>query len=99
VKHGQKPALGACEGAARRPHIWYRTAPTVVLGHAYLAANLPGKWCNLYLIPDAFSRKIVVFEVHDTDDSLHVTNLVNRTALAEGTHALTLKPVLHGDNG
>jgi len=46
-----------------------------------------------------YSRRIVGFEVHDTDDSDHAAHLLERTALAEGIHAMLTKPVLHGDNG
>ncbi len=53
----------------------------------------------LYLILDVYSRKIVGFEVHETDSSDHAVELLRRTALAEGIHALPEKPVLHGDNG
>ena len=47
-----------------------------------------------------FSRKIVGFEVHDSDDSEHAARLVQRTALAEDIHAMPRedRPVLHGDN-
>jgi hypothetical protein len=37
--------------------------------------------------------------VHDTDSADHAVNLVRRTALTEGLHAVAAKPVLHGDNG
>jgi putative transposase len=46
-----------------------------------------------------YSRKIVGFEVHETDNSDYAVELLRRTALAEGLHALPEKPVLHGDNG
>jgi transposase InsO family protein len=65
----------------------------------FLASPVVGKWFYLYLIMDVFSRKIVGFEVHDTDSSDHAVALLRRTALAEGIHALKEKPVLHGDNG
>jgi transposase InsO family protein len=65
----------------------------------YLASTVLGKWFYLYLILDVYSRKIVGFEVHSTDDSDHAVQLLRRTALAEGLHALAHKPVLHGDNG
>jgi len=65
----------------------------------YLPAAVIGRWFYLYLILDVFSRKIVGFEVHDSDDSLHAAHLLKRTALAEGVHAMADKPVLHGDNG
>jgi len=65
----------------------------------FLPAEVTGRWYYLYLIMDVFSRKIVGFEVHDTDDADHAAHLVKRTALAEGIHAMLTKPVLHGDNG
>jgi putative transposase len=65
----------------------------------YLPAQVLGRWFYLYLILDVFSRKVVGFEVHDTDDAQHAAHLVKRTALAEGIHAMVTKPVLHGDNG
>lgn len=65
----------------------------------YLPTSIAGRWFYLYLILDLYSRKIVGFEVHDSDDAEHAAHLLKRTALAEGTHAMAAKPVLHGDNG
>jgi len=65
----------------------------------FLPAQVIGRWFFLYLILDVYSRKIVGFEVHDSDDADHAAQLVKRTALAEGIHAMLAKPVLHGDNG
>ena len=65
----------------------------------YLPAIVMGRWFHLYLILDLYSRKIVGWEVHETDDSNHAAHLVRRTALAEGIATMTAKPVLHGDNG
>ena len=65
----------------------------------YLPATVLGRWFHLYLILDLYSRKIVGWEVHATDDSNHAAHLVRRTALAEGIAAMALKPVLHGGNG
>jgi len=65
----------------------------------YLPATVAGRWFYLYLILDVFSRKIVGYEVHDTDEGVHAAQLARRTALAEGLHAIGRKPVLHGDNG
>lgn len=65
----------------------------------YLPAQVLGRWSHLYLILDLYSRKIVGWEVHDTDDSDHAAHLVRRTALAESIATLDAKPVLHGDNG
>ena len=60
---------------------------------------MAGRWFHLYLILDLYSRKIVGWEVHETDAAEHAAHLVRRTALAEGIAALADKPVLHGDNG
>ena len=65
----------------------------------FLPARVQGRWFYLYLILDLFSRKVVGFEVHETDQAEHAAHLVRRTALAEGIHARALRPVLHGDNG
>jgi transposase InsO family protein len=65
----------------------------------FLPAQVQGRWFYLYLILDLFSRKVVGFEVHETDSADNAARLVQRTALAEGVHAATTKPVLHGDNG
>jgi putative transposase len=65
----------------------------------YLPAVVMGRWFHLYLILDLYSRKIVGWEVHDSDDSDHAIHLVKRTALAEGIATMATKPVLHGDNG
>ena len=72
----------------------------MVLRHdVFLPAEVTGRWFYLYLILDLYSRKIVGYTVQDTDDADHAAHLARRTALAEGIHGLTEKPVLHGDNG
>jgi putative transposase len=65
----------------------------------FLPSRIQGRWFYLFLILDLFSRKVVGFEVHDTDAAEHAAHLVRRTALAEGVHAMAARPVLHGDNG
>lgn len=67
----------------------------------FLPTQVAGRWLYLYLILDVYSRKIVGFEVHEDDASEHAARLVQRTALAEGIHAMPRdeRPVLHGDNG
>ena len=49
---------------------------------SYLPAQVMGRWFYLYLILDLYSRKIVGWEVHDTDHADHAAHLVRRTALA-----------------
>jgi transposase InsO family protein len=76
--------------APRQVWCWDMTdLPTTVIGMCF----------HLYLILDLYSRKIVGWEVHATDDSVHAAHLVRRTALAEGIATMPTKPVLHGDNG
>jgi len=65
----------------------------------FLPARVQGLWFYFYLIVDLFSRKIVGFEVHETDNAEHAAHLARRTALSEGVHGMVVKPVLHGDNG
>jgi transposase InsO family protein len=87
--------------AVRPPTTHIATAPCAVWcwDMTYLPASVIGLWFHLYLILDLYSRKIVGWEVHDSDDADHAAHLVRRTALAEGIAALSTKPVLHGDNG
>jgi putative transposase len=87
--------------ASRPPTTHIASAPRQVWcwDMTYLPATAVGRWFHLYLILDLYSRKIVGWEVHDSDDADHAAHLVRRTALAEGIAALRSKPVLHGDNG
>jgi transposase InsO family protein len=87
--------------AVRAPTTHIATAARAVWcwDMTYLPASVIGLWFHLYLILDLYSRKIVGWEVHDSDDADHAAHLVHRTALAEGIAALSTKPVLHGDNG
>jgi putative transposase len=65
----------------------------------YLPTKAAGRWFHLYLILDLYSRKIVGWEVHNTDHADHALRLVHRTALAENIASRDTGPVLHGDNG
>lgn len=101
--HGQTQRRGRARPprASRPPTTHVATAPRQVWcwDMTYLPAEVVGRWFHLYLILDLYSRKIVGFEVHDSDDAVHAAHLAKRTALAEGIHAMANKPVLHGDNG
>ena len=81
------------------PHIASAPKQVWCWDMTYLPATVIGVWFHLYLILDLFSRKIVGWEVHATDDSVHAAHLVRRTALAEGIASMLEKPVPHGDNG
>ncbi len=101
--HGQTRHRGRAKAPrqSRPPTTHIATAPRQLWcwDMTFLPAAVTGRWFYLYLILDVFSRKIVGFEVHDSDDADHAAHLVKRTALAEGIHAMAAKPVLHGDNG
>ena len=101
--HGQTRHRGRAEAPQRvRPpstHVATALRQVFFWDMTYLPATVIGRWYFLYLILDLYSRKIVGFEVHETDDSEHAVNLLRRTALAEDLHTLDYKPVLHGDNG
>jgi putative transposase len=73
--------------------------PGLVLGCDVPSVAGAGTWFYLYLILDLYSRKIVGFEVHDTDNAEHAAHLARRTALTEGIYSMPRRPVLHGDNG
>lgn len=101
--HGQTRHRGRAKAPrrVRPPTTHVATGPRQVWtwDMSFLPTKVLGVWCYLYLILDIYSRKIVGYEVHESDDSDHAVNLLRRTALAEGVHALAQKPVLHGDNG
>jgi putative transposase len=101
--HGQTAHRGRAKAPQQRrpPTTHIATAPRQVWcwDMTYLPAQVAGRWFHLYLILDLYSRKIVGWEVHDSDHADHAAHLVRRTALAEGIAALANKPVLHGDNG
>jgi putative transposase len=101
--HGQARHRGRSKAPQRKrpPSTHVATAPRQLWcwDLTFLASRVRGQWFYLYLILDVYSRKIVGFEVHETDSSDHAVALLRRTALAEGIHALTHRPVLHGDNG
>ena len=85
--HGQTRHRGRAKAPqrVRPPSTHVATAPRQVFcwDMTYLPATVVGRWFYLYLILDLYSRKIVGFEVHESDDSEHAVNLLRRTALAE----------------
>jgi putative transposase len=101
--HGQTRHRGRAKAPrrVRPPTTHVATGPRQVWtwDMSFLPTQVLGVWCYFYLILDVYSRKIVGFEVHATDDSEHAVELLRRTALAEGLHTMAQKPVLHGDNG
>jgi putative transposase len=101
--HGQMNRRGRAQPPrpSRPPstHIASRPGEVWCWDVTFLPAQVQGRWFYFYLILDLYSRKIVGFEVHDTDSAEHAAHLAKRTALAEGVHTKSARPVLHGDNG
>jgi transposase InsO family protein len=102
-EHGQMNRRGRAQPprTSRPPTTHIATSPAEVWcwDVTFLPAQIQGRWFYFYLILDRYSRKIVGFEVHDTDSAEHAAHLARRTALAEGVQAMPVRPVLHGDNG
>jgi putative transposase len=102
-EHGQNAHRGRAKAprTVRPPTTHMASAPRQVWcwDMTYLPTQVLGQWFYLYLILDLYSRKIVGWEVHASDDADHAAHLVRRTALAEGIASMLTKPVLHGDNG
>lgn len=65
----------------------------------YLPSGVHGLWFYLYLVMDVYSRKIVAWDIHDTESGEHAAALITRGYLSENI-ALNQQPlVLHSDNG
>ena len=63
----------------------------------YLATAVKGLFFYLYLIIDVYSRKIVGWEVYDTESADHAASVFHKTHLRAGVGTESL--VLHSDNG
>ena len=63
----------------------------------YLAADITGFFSRLYMVMDIYSRKIVGWEVHESESAAHAAVLIRKSCLAEGCIGKEL--VLHSDNG
>jgi len=63
----------------------------------WLPGSVKGFYYYLYLILDVFSRKVVGWEVYETESSEQASALVQRTHLREGVGLNPL--ILHSDNG
>ena len=63
----------------------------------YLATTVKGLYFYLYLIMDVYSRKIVGWEVYDTESADHAASVFHKAHLRAGVGAESL--VLHSDNG
>ena len=83
----------------RRPNSYLASRPNEVWSWdiTYLKSNMAGWFYRLYMLLDIYSRKIVGWEVHETESAEFAAALINRACLAEG--ACRTELVLHSDNG
>lgn len=63
----------------------------------YLSTTIKGLYFYLYLIMDVFSRKIVGWEVYETESAEQAAQVFRKAHLREGVGTESL--VLHSDNG
>ena len=63
----------------------------------YLPTAIKGRFYYLYLFLDLFSRKVVGWQVYDTEDGEHASDIVRDICLREGVEPGQV--VLHSDNG
>ena len=63
----------------------------------FLRSCVAGLFYRLYLIMDIYSRKIVGWEIHETESADHASTLISKACLAERIKLDQL--VLHSDNG
>lgn len=64
---------------------------------SYLPSHVRGLYHYLYLVEDIYSRKIVGWEVHESETGDYAAALMQRTVIAEQCFRKPL--VLHSDNG
>ena len=83
----------------RRPAPLQASAPNQLWSWdiTYLATTIKGLFFYLYLIMDVYSRKIVGWEVFETESAEQAALVLRKTHLREGICAKSL--VLHSDNG
>ena len=98
---GQQHHRGRARPPIRRkpPASYKASAPCEVWTWdiTWMPGPIAGMFFYLYLIVDIFSRKIVGWEVHESESADLAAALIRQAVLAEGC---TLRPlVLHADNG
>ena len=83
----------------KRPKEHIATAPCQVWSWdiTYLSAPVRGEFFYLYLIEDIWSRKIVGYEVHQTESMVLSSQLIEQVCADNGVTRQGL--VLHADNG
>ena len=82
-----------------RPRAYSASGPNQVWSWdiSYLPTQVRGLYFYLYMIVDIYSRKIVGWSIHETEDSEHAAALMKQACIDE--HVLPNQLVLHSDNG
>lgn len=83
----------------RKPRALSASAPNEIYSWdiTYLPASIRGRFYYLYLFLDLFSRKIVGWQIYDTEDSNRASELIQAICQQEGISAGQV--ILHSDNG
>jgi putative transposase len=84
----------------KRPRSYITTGPNQLWTWdiTYLASNVKGKFFYLYMFMDVYSRKIVGWEVYETESSEQAASVLKRTRFSEAL-PVNHEVVLHSDNG
>ena len=87
------------KGSQTKPKGYTATGPNQVWTWdiSYCPSTVIGQFFYLYMIIDVFSRKIVGWEVHDSESGEYAAELLERTLWAEKNVRKDI--VLHSDNG
>ena len=100
-EHGQLHHRGRSRAPRKvaRPTTYAASAPNQVWSWdiTYCASRVRGLFYYLYLIEDIYSRKIVGWEIHESESGEHAAELMQRTVMTEQCFRQPL--VLHSDNG
>lgn len=82
-----------------KPEPLVATAPNQIYSWdiTYLKSSVVGMFFYLYMFIDIYSRKIVGFQVHESESMHHSANLINEICKKEKINKNQL--VLHADNG
>ena len=102
LRQAQQLQHRGCTKAARKykkPNSYQALAANQVWSWdiTFLNSQIRGLFFRLYLIMDIYSRKIVGWEIHESENAEHAANLIRKTCLREGARREQL--VLHSDNG
>lgn len=100
-RHGEAHRRGRQRGlqTVTPATTWQASGPNQVWTWdiTWMPSTVKGRWFYLYLVEDLYSRKIVGYEVHETESGEQAAALMQRTVLREKCWHHPL--VLHADNG